>query len=127
MLMAIKHDIKDTLKHILTPQLTPFEQNLGNALLTYFVLIKVWNINTVLFRRCSYTLRPVDYIRQLAGSSMIHVMVYRLFGAKPLPGPMITSLWLDPWVQTSEKIQISLKYLECAFENVKISFRAKYV
>ena len=37
-------------------------------------------------------------------SALIRVMVSRLFGAKPLPEPVLTYNQLDPWEQTSVKL-----------------------
>ena len=44
------------------------------------------------------------YMRQWIGSALIRVMVSRLFGAKPLPEPVLTYNQLDPWEYTSVKL-----------------------
>ena len=41
------------------------------------------------------------YMRQWTGSALVRVIACRLFGAKPLPEPMLTYCQLDPWEQTS--------------------------
>ena len=37
------------------------------------------------------------YLRRWIWSALIRVMVSRLFGAKPLPEPVLTYNQLDPW------------------------------
>ena len=44
------------------------------------------------------------YMRQGTGSALIRVMASRLFGANPLPEPVLTYNQLDPWEQTSVKL-----------------------
>ena len=44
------------------------------------------------------------YMRRWIGSALIRVMVSRLFGAKPLPEPVLTYNQLDPWERTSVKL-----------------------
>ena len=44
------------------------------------------------------------YMRRRIGSALIRVMVSRLFGAKPLPEPVLSYNQLDPWEQTSVKL-----------------------
>ena len=57
------------------------------------------------------TLWPNDAIwRQRSGSTLAQVMAYRLFGAKPLPEPMMTYCLLDSYEQSSVKILLKLKY-----------------
>ena len=43
----------------------------------------------------------IAYMRQWAGSALVQIMARRLFGAKPLPEPMLTYCQLDPCVETS--------------------------
>ena len=43
------------------------------------------------------------YMRRWTVSALVQVVVCRLFGAKPLPEPMVTHCQLDPYEQTSEK------------------------
>ena len=43
------------------------------------------------------------YMRQWTGSTLVQVMACRLFGAKPLPEPMLDYCQLDPWEQISVK------------------------
>ena len=45
------------------------------------------------------------YMRQWIGSALIQVMACRLFGAKPLPEPMLAYCQLDPQEQTSVKLE----------------------
>ena len=45
------------------------------------------------------------YLRQWTGSSLVHVMASRLFGAKPLPEPMLTYCQLDSWEHISVKFE----------------------
>ena len=46
-------------------------------------------------------------MHQLTGIALIRVMACRLFGAKPLPEPMLAYCQLDPWEQTSVKFESS--------------------
>ena len=45
------------------------------------------------------------YIRQWTGSALVQVMACRLFGAKPLPEPMLVYCQLDSWEQISVKFE----------------------
>ena len=45
------------------------------------------------------------YMRQIIGWALFHIMACRLFGAKPLPKPMLTYCQFDPYVQTSVKLE----------------------
>ena len=45
------------------------------------------------------------YMRQSIGSVLIQVMACHLFGAKPLPEPMLAYYQLDSWEQISVKIE----------------------
>ena len=45
------------------------------------------------------------YMRQWTGSSLVQVMACRLFGAKPLPEPMLTYCELDSWEHISVKFE----------------------
>ena len=40
------------------------------------------------------------YMCNWTGSSLVHIMACHLFGAKPLPEPIMTSCQLDPWQQS---------------------------
>ena len=53
------------------------------------------------------------YMHQWTGSALVQIMTCRLFGAKPLPEPILTCCQLDPWKPTSVKYDIH----ENAFEN----------
>ena len=46
---------------------------------------------------------PHICVSEIAGSLLIQVMVCRLFGAKPLPEPMLAYCQLDSWEQISVK------------------------
>ena len=58
--------------------------------------------------------------RQRTGSTLVQVMACRLFGAKPLPEPMLTHCQLDPEEQTSVEFKSKYKafHYENAFKNV---------
>ena len=60
------------------------------------------------------------YMRRWTGSSLVQVMACRLFGAKPLPEPMMAYCQLDSWEQISVKFERNSIILiqENAFENV---------
>ena len=45
------------------------------------------------------------YMRQWTGPSLIQLMACRLFGAKPLPEPMLAYCQLDSWEQISVKFE----------------------
>ena len=45
------------------------------------------------------------YMRQWLGSALVQIMACRLFGAKPLPKPMLGFCQLDPYDQNSVKFQ----------------------
>ena len=49
------------------------------------------------------------YMRQWTGSSLVQIMACRLFGAKPLPQPMLTYYQLDPHWQISKKFESTYK------------------
>ena len=44
-------------------------------------------------------------MRQRTGSALVQLMACRLFGAKPLPKPMLTYCQLDSWEQISVKFE----------------------
>ena len=68
------------------------------------------------------SLRPGDaYMRHLAGSSLVHVMACRLFGAKPLPEPMTTYCQLDPLEQSSVIFFIEIKIFSLTNLYLKVS------
>ena len=45
------------------------------------------------------------YMRQWTGSALLQIMACRLFGAKPLPEPMLAYCQLDSWEQISVKFE----------------------
>ena len=49
------------------------------------------------------------YVRQWIGSVLVQIMACRLFGAKPLPKPMLGYCRLDPYEQTSVKFHQTTK------------------
>ena len=55
------------------------------------------------------------YIRQWNGWSLVQVMACRLFGAKPLPKPMLLYCQLDSWEQVSVKFESEF----CYFHSIK--------
>ena len=48
------------------------------------------------------------YMRQWTGPSLVQVMACRLFGAKPLPEPMLAYCQLDSWEHISVKFESEL-------------------
>ena len=46
------------------------------------------------------------YMCQLIGSALVQIMACRLFGAKPLPEPMLAHCQLDSWEQISVKFEL---------------------
>ena len=45
------------------------------------------------------------YMRQWIGPTLVHIMAFRLFGAKPLHQPMLAYCQLDFWEQISMKFE----------------------
>ena len=65
------------------------------------------------------------YMRPWTGSTLVQVMACRLFGAKPLPEPMLPYCQLDPWEQTHWHLnQNTLKLFirENTLENFEMRF-----
>ena len=60
------------------------------------------------------------YMRQCTWLSLVQVVACRLFGAKPLPEPMLLICQLDPWEQVSVKLEFEFYpfHTEYAFDNV---------
>ena len=50
------------------------------------------------------------YLRQWTGSALAQVMTCRLFGAKPLPEPLVVYCKLDSWEQISVKFEMEFYY-----------------
>ena len=76
----------------------------------------------------------VACMHQWTGSALVQIMACRLFGAKPLPEPVLTYCQLVPWEQTSMNYNQNTKLFihEYAFENVvckmaAILFRGRWV
>ena len=48
--------------------------------------------------KCFINVSPPNaaYMRQWTGSALVQIMACRLFGAKPLPEPMLTDYQLEP-------------------------------
>ena len=61
----------------------------------------------ILFRPPYVNSSPLSatYMHQWIGSSLVKVMASRLFGAKPLPEPMLDYCQLDSWEQVSVKFE----------------------
>ena len=60
------------------------------------------------------------YMCRWTGSSLVHAMACRLFGAKPLPEPMLTYCQLDPSMKFESKYKIfhSWKFIwKCCLPN----------
>ena len=51
------------------------------------------------------------YMRQWTGSLLVQVMACRLFGAKPLPEPVLLYCQLDSWERVSVKYESELYHL----------------
>ena len=54
---------------------------------------------------CDSSLPSAAYIRQWTGPALVLIMACRLFGAKPLPEPMLLCCQLDSWDQISVKFE----------------------
>ena len=50
------------------------------------------------------------YMRQWPGSALVQIMACRLFGAKPLPQPVLTYQQLDPYEPISLKFKSQFKH-----------------
>ena len=50
-------------------------------------------------------------LRRLTRSSLVQIMACRLFGAKPLPEPMVVYCQLDSWEQVSVKFESKFYHL----------------
>ena len=61
------------------------------------------------------------YMRQWTGSSLIQVMACRLFGAKPLPEPMLAYCQLDSW----EHISVEFESEFCYFHSRKCIWKCR--
>ena len=62
------------------------------------------------------------YMRQWTGSSLVQVVACRLFGAKPLPEPMLVYYQLDSWKHITVKFGIlSLKKMQLKMPSVKMA------
>ena len=62
----------------------------------------------------------VSYMRWWIASALVRKMACRMFGANPLPKPMLVYCLLDPWEQSSVKFESKYNFFihENAFENV---------
>ena len=74
--------------------------------LTMEVLYGLFSGIHVLCHFCLWAMRIADYpsatyMRKWTVSSLVLVMACRLFGAKPLPEPLLPSCQLDSWEQIS--------------------------
>ena len=58
-----------------------------------------------LYQGCDY-LSMLNHINKMRGSSLVQVMARRLFGAKPLPEPILTLCQFDPWWYLSQKTDV---------------------
>ena len=58
------------------------------------------------------------YMRQRTGSSLVHVMACRLFGAKPLPEHTLAYCQLDSWEQISVKFES--EFLALLFKEIHL-------
>ena len=81
------------------------------ALYLYFeLLVEACHLYTHIRQGCFNSSPPSTvYMRQWTRSAMVQVMTCRLFGATPLPGPILTYCQLDPQEETSMKIELKYK------------------
>ena len=75
-----------------------------------FIVWIIWcfcQCNVLSNNHCSTNSSPPSaaYMRQWVGSSLVQVMASRLFGAKPLPEPMLAYCQLDSWKYISVKFE----------------------
>ena len=56
------------------------------------------------------------YMRQWIESALVQIMACRLFGAKPLPEPMLAYCQLDPWEQNFSFMKIHLRISSVKFQ-----------
>ena len=56
------------------------------------------------------------YMRRWTGSALVQAMTCCLFGAKPLPEPVLTYCQLDPWKKTSVKVESK----NCSFMKMRL-------
>ena len=81
----------------------------NNPLLSYAMITQCRTIRRLASINSSYP--NTAYMRQWTGSTLVQVTACRLFGAKPLPEPMLTYCHLDPYEQTSVKLKSKYKIL----------------
>ena len=62
------------------------------------------------------------YMHQWTGSALVQEMACRLFGAKPLPEPMLACCQLDSWEQISVKFESEFYHLYKKKMHLKLSF-----
>ena len=84
---------------------------------TGFEVTKTWDERSVIHLassksyhhfKCFLNSSPpsATYMNQWTGSALVQVMAWRLFGAKPLPEPMLTYCQLYPREQISVKVEL---------------------
>ena len=73
---------------------------------------KIWrkeHLCPLLQRWINSSTPSVAYMLQWIGSALVQIMACRLFGAKPLPEPMLTYCQLNHWEETSVKSEWKFK------------------
>ena len=80
--------------------------SVGNNVYTLFLYFGLTVVVVCVFIIVINSYPPsAAYIRQWTGSALVQVMACRLFGAKPLPEPMLAYCQLDSWEQISVKFE----------------------
>ena len=86
-----------------------------SVILVHYLLSAIWaiiclgiasSLNQYMYRywfTARWKLAP--YTRQWTGSAFVQVIACRLFGAKPLPEPMLANCQMDSWEQISVKLE----------------------
>ena len=104
------------------------KRNMFLSLLCYFTII--WcEYLMVLNMMAPFSLYQVNpspssaaYMRHWTGSSLVQVMACLLFGAKPLPEPMLAYCWLDSWEHNWMKFESEFYHFHSRRCNLKMSF-----
>ena len=84
------------------PAVSAVQGDCERVYLYQYILSNTWlTLNTV-----NSAITPcAAYMRQRTGSALVRIMACRLFGAKPLPEPMLLFHQLDPKEKTSVKFE----------------------
>ena len=90
----------------MTPGVSPYgDIRMGQPCLRWW--FGATNVDFSIVRLCGIEPRAISQRapNQWTGSTLVQVMACRLFGAKPLPEPMLAYCWLDSWEQISVKFE----------------------